>query len=53
MFLYALTGGFTSHMKETSSEIASSFVRDTLLIYAELFSGTPFVELLNVLLVTF
>lgn len=33
-------------MKETSSEITSSFVRDIHLIYAELFLGTPFVNLL-------
>lgn len=52
MFLYIDTS-FESHMKETSSEITSSFVRAVHLIYAELFLGTPFVKLLNVLLVTF
>lgn len=51
MFLYTGTG-FKSHMKETSSEITSSFVHDIQLIYAELFLGTPFLKLLNVLLVT-
>jgi hypothetical protein len=35
--------------EKASSEIASSFVRDIHLIYAELFLGTLFGELLNVL----
>jgi len=52
MFLFADTG-LKSHMKETSSEITSSFIRDIHLIYVELFLGTPFVKGLNVLLVTF
>ena len=51
MILYADTG-LQSLTKETSSEAASSFVRDIHLIYAELFLGTLFVKLLNVLLVT-
>ena len=52
MFLYTDTG-LKSHVKETSSEITSSFIHDIHLIYVELFLGTPFVKLLNVLLVTF
>jgi len=53
VFVYADPGGLKSHMKETSSEVTSSFVRDVHLIYAELFLGTPFVKLVNVVLVTF